>query len=79
MDFEQFSNEAMKQEEEQRTIKCALVLEDDVRFFSLTPSQYNLLMYLSDEKISFYKSLVNRLDEGTFEFLKKMRDNLKES
>lgn len=68
MDFEQFFNEAMKQNaEEQRTVKCALMLKDDVRFFSLTPSQYSLLMYLANDEISFYNSAVIPLDEGTFE------------
>lgn len=74
MDFEQFFNEAMKQTtEEQRTIKCALTLrnEDDfqqeVRFFSLTPSQYSLLKYLSDDEVNFYYSEVIPLDEGSFE------------
>lgn len=74
MDFEQFFNEAMKQgTEEQRTIKCVLTLknEDDfqqeVRFFSLTPSQYNLLKYLSDNEVNFYYSEVIPLTEGSFE------------
>lgn len=74
MNFEQFYNEAMKQTtEEQRTIKCVLILENesefqqDVRFYSLTPSQYNLLKYLSDDEVNFYYSEVIPLDEGSFE------------
>lgn len=74
MDFEQFFNEEMKQSaEEQRTIKCALVLENegdfqqDVRFYSLTPSQYTLLKYLSDDEVNFHFSQVILLDEGLFE------------
>lgn len=68
MDFEQFSNEAMKQNaEEQRTINCVLMLKDDVRFFSLTPSQYSLLMYLANNEISFYNSAVIPLSESAFE------------
>lgn len=74
MNFEQFYNEAMKQTtEEQRTIKCALVLENegdfqqDVRFYSLTPSQYTLLKYLSDDEVNFHFSQVIPLDEGSFE------------
>lgn len=68
MDFEQFFNEAMKQTtEEKRTIKCALILDEDVRFYSLTPSQYALLMYLSDDEVNFYDSRIIPLDEGSFE------------
>lgn len=69
MNFEQFYNEAMKQTTgEKRTIKCALMLEEgDVRFYSLTPSQYTLLMYLSDDEVNFYDSRVIPLDEGSFE------------
>lgn len=68
MDFEQFFNEAMKQSaEEQRTIKCALILDEDVRFLSLTPSQYSLLMYLSNDEMNFYNSEVIPLKEGSFE------------
>lgn len=67
-DFEQFFNEALKQTTvEKRTIKCALMLEDDVRFYSLTPSQYTLLMYLSNDEMNFYDSRVIPLDEGSFE------------
>lgn len=74
MNFEQFYNEAMKQTtEEKRTIKCALVLENegdfqqDVRFYSLTPSQYTLLKYLSDDEVNFHFSQVIPLNEGSFE------------
>lgn len=74
MNFEQFYNEAMKQTTgEKRTIKCALVLENeddsqqDVRFYSLTPSQYTLLKYLSDDEVNFHFSQVIPLDEGSFE------------
>lgn len=69
IDFEQFFNEAMKQGvEEQRTIKCALMLEEgEVRFYSLTPSQYSLLMYLSNDEVNFYDSQVIPLNEDSFE------------
>ena len=65
MDFEQFFNEAMKQSaEEKRTIKWALILDEDVRFLSLTPSQYSVLMYLSNGEMNFYKSEDIPLKEG---------------
>lgn len=69
MDFEQFFNETMNQTTaEKRTIKCALTLEGgEVRFFALTPSQYTLLMYLSNDEMNFYDSQVIPLDEGSFE------------
>ena len=51
--------------EEQRTIKCALMLDEveEPQLFLLTPSQYSLLVYLSNEEMDFYNSQVTLLEE----------------
>lgn len=51
--------------EEQRTIKCVLMLDEveEPQLFLLTPSQYNLLKYMSNEEMDFYNSQVTLLEE----------------
>lgn len=58
----------LKTTEEQRTIKCALMLNEveEPQFLLLTPSQYNLLMYMSNEEMDFYNSQVTLLEEDPF-------------
>lgn len=54
--------------EEQRTIKCALMLDEveEPQLLLLTPSQYSLLVYLSSEEMDFYNSQVTILEENPF-------------
>lgn len=54
--------------EEQRTIKCALMLDEveEPQLFLLTPSQYSLLVYMSNEEMDFYNSQVTLLEENPF-------------
>lgn len=54
--------------EEQRTIKCALMLDEveEPQLLLLTSSQYNLLVYLSNEEMDFYNSQVTVLEEDPF-------------
>lgn len=54
--------------EEQRTIKCALMLDEveEPQLFLLTPSQYELLVYMSSEEMDFYNSQVTPLEEDPF-------------
>lgn len=51
--------------EEQRTIKCALILDEveEPQLLLLTPSQYSLLVYMSNEEMDFYNSQVTVLEE----------------
>lgn len=51
--------------EEQRTIKYALMLDEieEPQLFLLTPSQYSLLVYMSNEEMDFYNSQVTVLEE----------------
>lgn len=51
--------------EEQRTIKCALMLDEveEPQLLLLTPSQYSLLVYMSNEEMDFYNSQVTVLEE----------------
>lgn len=54
-------------ETEQRTIKCVLMLDEgEPQLFLLTPSQYSLLMYISNEEMDFYNSQVIPLEENPF-------------
>lgn len=54
--------------EEQRIIKCALMLDEveEPQLLLLTPSQYSLLVYLSSEEMDFYNSQVTVLEENPF-------------
>lgn len=54
--------------EEQRTINCALMLDEveEPQLLLLTPSQYNLLVYMSNEEMDFYNSQVTLLEENPF-------------
>ena len=51
--------------EEQRTIKCALMLDEveEPQLLLLTPSQYSLLVYMLNEEMDFYNSQVTVLEE----------------
>lgn len=54
--------------EEQRTINCALMLDEveESQLLLLTPSQYNLLVYMSNEEMDFYNSQVTVLEKNPF-------------